>query len=83
MVNLTFDHYYFGDHEVISSIYKVETDIENEQELIKAIAEQIKVPHSNEYYKDKRSGYPGTEYFFLFTSEGQRYMARDVIRRQR
>lgn len=81
MVKLTRDETFFEPNS-IEHYYKLETDLKGE-ELIKAVQDLIKVPHSREFWFDKQNGVLGTEYFYIFTSEDGMYVNRIVFRRRR
>lgn len=78
---MTLDHVYRSTPDIIEHIYSVETDLKGTA-LIEAIKEEIHVPHSSEYWLDRKTRRCSTEYFFVFTSDGGTYLDRVIFRRR-
>ena len=80
MLRLMYDHSNYGNPEIITDVYLIESDLDGE-ELIKAIAEKTGIPHTRDYVLD-RENYRRllSRYFFVFTSQGERLMAVDTYR---
>lgn len=80
VVNLTFERM-ITTSDFIEHIYSVDSELRGKV-LDEAIGELIKVPHSSEYWID-RKGVCGTEYFFTYTAGDEVFMDRIILRRRR